>query len=186
MYIQNKILVILFRKTFSFSHYFATKTYSHYFSANSYFIFALFCYQTISANSNLLFALFCYQTIGANSNFLFALFCYQIFTSSSHNFSAKNFVSLIALDSAIKQENTVRLSKKIVWKKSANKQQNSANKHAERLPVVVLHLLHPAVVLFVALVGFLAELSPEVGSLPETGHGRFGKSLLQIRIVSYH
>ena len=54
------------------------------------------------------------------------------------------------------------------------------------LPVVVLHLLHPAVVLFVALVGFLAELSPEVGSLPETGHGRFGKSLLQIRIVSYH
>ena len=93
---------------------------------------------------------------------------------------------IIALDSAIKQENTVRLSKKIVWKKSANKQQNNANKHAERLPVVVLHLLHPAVVLFVALVGFLAELSPEVGSLPETGHGRFGKSLLQIRIVSYH
>ena len=89
-------------------------------------------------------------------------------------------------DSAIKQENTVRLSRKIVWKKSANKQQNNANKHAERLPVVVLHLLHPAVVLFVALVGFLAELSPEVGSLPETGHGRFGKSLLQIRIVSYH
>ena len=74
----------------------------------------------------------------------------------------------------------MRLSKKIVWKKSANKQQNSANKHAERLPVVVLHLLHPAVVLFVALVGFLAELSPE------TGHGRFGISLLQIRIVSYH
>ena len=63
---------------------------------------------------------------------------------------------------------------------------NSANRNAERLPVVVLHLLHPAVVLFVALVGFLAELSPEVGSLPETGHGRFGKSLLQIRIVSYH
>ena len=80
----------------------------------------------------------------------------------------------------------MRLSRKIVWKKSANKQQNNANKHAERLPVVVLHLLHPAVVLFVALVGFLAELSPEVGSLPETGHGRFGKSLLQIRIVSYH
>ena len=115
----------VFRKTISFSHYFATKTYSHYFSANSYFIFALFCYQTISANSNLLFALFCYQTIGANSNFLFALFCYQIFTSSSHNFSAKNFVSLIALNivrlgmknSVIKQENIVQLSRKTVWKK---------------------------------------------------------------------
>ena len=116
MYIQNKILVMLFRKTFSFSHYFATKTYSHYFSANSYFIFALFCYQTISANSNLLFALFCYQTIGANSNFLFALFCYQIFTSYSHHFSA-NFVSLIALgmkNSVIKQENIVQLSRKTV------------------------------------------------------------------------
>ena len=115
MYIQNKILVMLFRKTFSFSHYFATKTYSHYFSANSYFIFALFCYQTISANSNLLFALFCYQTIGANSNFLFALFCYQIFTSYLHHFSAKNFVSLIAL-------NIVRIGmKNSAIKYSANK-----------------------------------------------------------------
>ena len=36
-------------------------------------------------------------------------------------------------NSAIKQENIVQLSRKIVWKKSANKQQNSANKHAEHL-----------------------------------------------------
>ena len=58
-----------------------------------------------------------------------------------------NFVSLIALNivrigmknSAIKQENKVQLSRKIVLKKSANKQQNSANKHPELLsPITVI------------------------------------------------
>ena len=61
---------------------------------------------------------------------------------------------------------------------------NSATRNAERLPVVVLHLLHPAVVLFVALVEFLESLDrvalqsclPRLGRCLRLAIGGLGKA----------
>ena len=51
-----------------------------------------------------------------------------------NNYDAPTIMNIVRLgreNSVIKKENIVRLSRKIVSQKNANKQQNSANKHPE-------------------------------------------------------